>query len=445
MSHCTDEELLLHVLGNNKRARRMAIETHILECQNCAAALADLRAMDEALADDVTWAIADEGAQLHTPPASYLDAVNRLERELAEARQLVTPLADSILRFTNAGVASMPAMHTVGGVHTLCTLAEQLRQRQPSFALLVAETAVDVATQMKTESDRWTPALLGIALREQAAALYMTGNLLDAERTARRAESAYDEDLRSNAHDLAMVWLIRALVCAETERVREASTLAASAAKQFRIFGDTSRALTAEVLHGNALFIAGDYRAAAEIYEAVISAARPIGDRLLLARSVENAAVSYTKLGENDLAEKHFLEALALWDELGADVEKVRNRWGLASVWIARGDFEAGLTAMYSAAHDFEASGAYNDVALVRLEIAETLLAIDRPDDVPDLLRDLVVQFASDGMTRNANLALAYLREAVSSGRATPNVVRDVRLYLETLPSRPESVFSPVH
>lgn len=444
MNHYTEEDLLLYVLSNPEPHERMAVETHAAECEICRHSLAAIRAMDEALRDQATWAEADERPRKHERPPQLSDRVMRLEREVAAAEKVLVPVSEFAIRFANSGITRNPAMQTVGGVRALCSLAERLRQRQPAFAVSVAEAAISVATKLKLQGDRWAPAMMTMALREHAAALFITGGFRDAERAALRAEDACSEDPYATPHDFAMIWLIRANICVETERLAEGSLLAAGAAKQFRKFGDTHRALTADMIHGNAMFFASDYRAAAGVYDAIAATARLTGDSLLLARAALNAANAYEKLGEYVPAQTYYAEALALWDELGANTEKTRTEWGLASIKIRNGEFGAGIAGLHDVLREFEATGAANDAALVRLMLAEVLLATGQPDDVPDLVRGIVVTFAAEGMMRSANMALAYLREAVETGEATPAVVRHVRTYLENLPTRPELVFSPI-
>ena len=62
--------------------------------------------------------------------------------------------------------------------------------------------------------------------------------------------------------------------------------------------------------------------------------------------------------------------------------------------------------------------------------------------EVPDVLRGVVVNFAGEGIMRNANIALAYLREAVESESIEQRLIRHVRAYLEELPSHPGEEFS---
>lgn len=78
------------------------------------------------------------------------------------------------------------------------------------------------------------------------------------------------------------------------------------------------------------------------------------------------------------------------------------------------------------------------------MQLGEVLLAIGRPETVPLLLRDVVVTFASEGMMRNARIALAFLKEAIEQNRLTPDLIRHVRKYIEHIPSHPSVRFMPL-
>ena len=57
--------------------------------------------------------------------------------------------------------------------------------------------------------------------------------------------------------------------------------------------------------------------------------------------------------------------------------------------------------------------------------------------------RRLIVRFESEGITKAARIALAYLHECLSSDAASLMLVAEVREYLEKLPRNPNSTFVP--
>jgi hypothetical protein len=83
------------------------------------------------------------------------------------------------------------------------------------------------------------------------------------------------------------------------------------------------------------------------------------------------------------------------------------------------------------------------DSALAVLDLAEQLLVIGEPAEVPAICRDLVTQFTRAGMPSRAITALAFLREAVAIGQATPSLIQHVHAFLRELPAEQPRLFAP--
>ena len=83
------------------------------------------------------------------------------------------------------------------------------------------------------------------------------------------------------------------------------------------------------------------------------------------------------------------------------------------------------------------------DAALVALELAETLLITRDAEEVPLICRTLLDRFTRAGMSERAMTALAFLRETVASGHATPLHVRHVHDFLRDVPGERDRLFAP--
>lgn len=147
-------------------------------------------------------------------------------------------------------------------------------------------------------------------------------------------------------------------------------------------------------------------------------------------------------LGDYAVASAYFAESLPLWERLGYQLEVVRAKWSLANILLNTGRVVEAIDDLHEVRTGFEALGVINDAALTRLQLAEALLLDNRAEDVSTILDGVVLNFSAEGLTRNANLALAYIREAVEANTIEPELLRDVRLYLEELPYSPERVFT---
>jgi tetratricopeptide (TPR) repeat protein len=304
--------------------------------------------------------------------------------------------------------------------------------------------AVSVATKLAAARTLRSNLHLGRAYLERGWILFLIGRYRDAEQSLDRAERIYDQEPEATRWDLAWVWLIRANIYVESERVGSARLLALAAARQFRIFGDVVRYLNVRLLLASALFMEGDYRASAEAAEEIIRITRERRDTLLLGRALENCAEAYLLLREFGKALPLYLEAYAIWDELGLDIHRVRTDWSLATLDIETGKIDEGIKRLEETYRAFEALGVVNDAALARMQLGEALLRAGRPKTVPDLLRNLAVNFASEGMMRNARIALAHLHEAIEQNRLSADLVHHVQTYIEQLPFQPNTAFVPL-
>ena len=201
------------------------------------------------------------------------------------------------------------------------------------------------------------------------------------------------------------------------------------------------------IVEASLFYTCGAYRHGAEVYEVILSLLDRDADVVTYATAQHNGAYCYLELGEIGRAEKLFVESLATWDALGLDSQRARAAWGLASIAVARGDLQSGLQALDSVRRQLTALGLMNDEALVRLDMADVLLALDRSTEAQELLEGIAVQFASEGMMRNARIALAHLTDALRRNRQPAHdlrrEVRHVRDYLAKLPVFSSLPFAP--
>lgn len=445
MRHYTDEELADYAFDPRAHAEKAEVEAHLGHCPECRDRLAFIERIEDALREPTTWQISDD-IDSETPPVPevLLDRALMIDAEAAAAQALLAPLLASPLRFRNARVEDDPRFQTTGAVTALYRAARELTERQPQFALLAANAAVALATKLAAAYTLRSNLHLGRAYLERGRTLFLIGRYKDAEQSLDYAESTYDQAKEATGWDLASVWLIRANVCVETERVGSGRILAIAAARQFRIFGDLTMYSNARLLLASVFFMEGDYRASIEVSEEIIRITRERRDPFLLARALHNCAEAYLLLREFEHASPLYLEAHAIWEELGLDVERIRTERSLATLDIETGKLENGIKHLDETYRAFEALGVHADAALTRLQLGEALLRAGRPESVPDLLRKVAVNFASEGMMRNARIALAYLHEAIEQNRLSADLVRHVRAYIEQLPFQPNTAFVPL-
>jgi tetratricopeptide (TPR) repeat protein len=441
MSHYTEDQLSDYALRREAVNDPRAVEEHLAGCPECRKALDLIETFDETLRDPLPWELADAMSARRSAPPELLAKARALAQENAHARQLVMPVIDSPIRFSEAGIDSDPRFFTLAVIRLLCTVANQTHEHQPQFGLMIADAALAISANLPAAVRSKSAWCMGTAWKERANALRYLGRFREAETALDEAEKAFRAEGRPEPFDLAIVSYVRATVKAETEQFDDAVRLAREAAMQFANYGDRRRFLSARIVEGQGYYCADRDREALPIFESVVEAARAEDESWILARALANAASCYTHLARYDEADCHYAEALKVFTTLQVSTETARIRWALAALKVERGNYDEGLVELEVARQRLIRLDLSNDACLAALDLAAGLMVAGHPDRVPELCRSVAPTFASEGMTRNARKALAYLSEAVGSDSITPDLVRHVRTYLERLPSRPGQEF----
>jgi tetratricopeptide (TPR) repeat protein len=422
--HYTDEDLL-----------REDVQEHINACDACRVRHIEVVEFERALSDPLAWSIADSLTDtVASAPSPLRQRIEALDRSADRTHELLMPIMVSLAAFKQAEIERLQVYRSPEVVRALCAAAKGVRDTQPQLALAMATAAEEIASKLSS------PGLVAASSLERAIAFVVLARYREADSALVRAEHGYLNDAGATEWDFANVWLTQANVCVETDRSDKALELAERAAEAYVNFGDRTRASRALLVRGGVLYLRGDYAAGLRVYEEFMAClatgpSKGEADILTRARATQGLGNCYAGLRQHAKAIELLSEALALWDELGADTERIRTTWSLAGVEVAQGNFDIGIRQLEDVVRQFGGLGVQNDCALARLELAEALLAAGRPDEVGTVLRDVAISFASEGMMRNARFALAYLHEAMTSGRLTASGVRYVRGYLEHLPT----------
>jgi tetratricopeptide (TPR) repeat protein len=444
MSHYTEDQLSEYVLRREGINDPQSIKEHLARCAECRKALDLVATFDDALRDPLAWQIADSIAVRREAPPELLAQARAIAAEDRYAREVLLPIVESPIRFSEAHVGDDPRFRTLAVIRLLCTVANKTHEQQPQFGLQLADTALRICSELPGAAKAKSAWFAGTASKERANALRYLGRFREAEAALDEAEEAFASDERPEPFDLAIVSYVRATVYWELERFEEAVSAARFAAETFYAYGDTTRYLSALMAEGAGYFSADRDREAAALFERVATLARSGGETGILARALSNAANCYARLRTYDTANSYYVDALAVLDELEVPTECARLSWAMAALQVERGAFDEGLAALDQCRLRLIQLGMANDAALATLDLVAALLAVDRPDRVPALCREISITFSSEGMTRSAKKALAYLSEAVASGQATPEKVRHVRGFLERLATHPQEEFQQI-
>jgi tetratricopeptide (TPR) repeat protein len=441
MTHPDEAVLSAFSLDADSVIDREAVAAHVADCEICQEAVAAFRKLDGALRHAETW---ENLAALQFPGdrlAQFQEVRRRVQAEDEEASRILKPLLNSPLRFRNAKLEGKPRCHTEGMVRMLCAAANERHESRPTFSLELTVTACTIAKALPRTDEAARRLSMAMALRERANALRYLGKFNDALRALEYAERFFDTSPGADDFDLAIVWYIRATVFMKSDRLPEGTVLAREAARVFHEYGDEDRELTSVNVGACCLLLSGYAQEAAVAFAQVSDLARERGNPRVLAGALQNRAAALVDLRQLDLAERLYSEALVLYDELGVSTEKARTMWALGSVVVARGHLEEGALSLDASRKELAQLGLTNDAAQAALEWAEVRLALNRPEGVAAACRKIVVVFNSEGMQHHAKEALAALHEALRAGKATPDFVRSVRVYLGQLPANPTQPF----
>jgi tetratricopeptide (TPR) repeat protein len=438
--HYDDDELSDYALAPSLDPGREAIEQHVAGCAACRTRLQIAQELEEAFRDEEMWGAVDllltRPQRLEAARAEYA----RIEREGAEAEALLSPLLKSPLRFRGAEIDTDSRFHTASVVRNLCLAAHARHEKQPQFSLAITNAACRIALQLpKSGTER--RAVLALAVRERANAFRYLGRFAEGLKSLDDAAKLFDQSPGTDPFDLAIVSYIRATIYLKSGRAAEGLPLAREAAEVLREYGDRSRELAAVMAEAVCLIYTGHPSKAAETFERVALIARATEQPEILARALQNAGEAYLAASNPEQATPRLIEALALFDNLGLTTERTRSIWKLASARAAEGALHEAAEQLERVRSELAELGLTNDAALATLEWAEVRLALGESSGVAERCAAIAVDFETEGMLRNARIALAYLQEALRSGNATPDVVRHVRAYLTDLPNRPAGAF----
>lgn len=444
MTHYDDDTLSRFALDPALVDDAGSLAAHIDVCEGCRARLNAFAEVDDAMRTAETWTNVETLSGRSARLEQALDLEARLDEEDRAAERLLAPLLTSPLRFRDANLAENPRAQHAGVVRQLCAAAHRRHEEAPLFSLLLARTAYAIAYGLTNSPHMPRRLCLALALREGANAFRYLGRFAEALQALKDAEKLYDESPASDPHDLAIVQLIRATVFLELGQLDDAQLFARRVTQVFRDYRDRLRELLARLVDASCLYLTGNNAEAAAAYDGIATLAQAEGIHSVLARARNDAANAYLNLEQFELAERGYIDALVVFDELGLTTEKARVGWSLALLLVRRGELLQGTERLDAARAELQRLGLLHDSSLATLDWAAARLALGETAGVVEACKSIVIRFESEGMMRNARLALAYVHEALARQTATPALLRQVRAYLEHLPARPDVPFVPV-
>lgn len=424
---------------------RDEITAHAAACGNCAREIDEHRGMIQALRDPDVWR---PQRPTSAPKPERIAALATFKQRLDEEDSAANKVLDEALKgpsawWTNALRKS--GVRTAGMVRQLLARMRTIINRSPAEASLLTTLASEIAetlTVTEYPSD-FVITLRAQALRDLAFNFSVAGRMREATAFADRAERLLLQTPIPD-YELARLDLVRTSIYRFVDRVDEAISLSRRASSTFERFGDRRMFITARLYEGAMLFARQDYSAALEAWKSV-DGDPTIAEEPTRIEIQQNIGLCYRELGRIDEAIEVLTVVAAEWEMLGASVKSAECRWSLATTVAAAGRHENAIGLFRGAWTEFERLGMGAHATLSALELAEALLIVGRTDEVPAICRTLIDRFTRAGMGGSAMTALAFLRETVATGHATPALVRHVYEFLRDVSRRePDSLVQPV-
>jgi tetratricopeptide (TPR) repeat protein len=402
----------------------------------------DLIELAEALRDPQVW---QPQRLIPTPKPERIAALANFKKRLEDEDAEASSLLDEALKgpaawWTNSLRKS--GVRTAGIVRQLLVRMRGVSPRVPADALVGTTLAVEIADSLAVTEypSDFVITLRAQALRDQAWGLSVVGRLREATAAADRAERLLLQTPIPD-YELARLNLVRASFYRWTDRIDDAIALSRKAADIFERFGDRRMFVMARNYEGAMLFGRNEYAPALAAYRSVENDPA-IPDEATRVAIRFNIGLCHRELGHIEDAIQALTAAAAEYEMLAMDANLAKCSWSLATTIAGAGRYTEAVPIFRTAWNKFESLGMESDAALAALELVENLLVLGRTDEVPAICRTLIDRFTRAGMGGSAMTALAFLRETVATGHATPSLVRHVYGFLRDV-SRKDAA-SPV-
>jgi tetratricopeptide (TPR) repeat protein len=418
-------------------------EEHLSGCRECRDAVAFYLMVNAELREEETWA-AEQELRTEVGQQAVRDFAERIAVEDAEAHRLLDRIVDSPYRFARAKITERKGFRTGGVVRLLCEAILDQIEREPLYAMELAQAAQAIAEALP---DNYYPSSLVFDLRGRAwkdyatvchdLARYEAG--LDA---LVRAERAY-RHLPDSGPGTAAVNLSRAGLLWKLQRYAEALPYARAAAGEYQARRDTRRFIQAQEVEAVILQRTGEHLRAREIYERAFDAAAGLDDLDMKARAARNLGINYREAGDLGKASEYFVIALQLYEALGQDAWIARTRWSIARLPLVAGLFSEAARGLRVAIRALELKGLVNDVADAKLDLAEALLMLGDVAEVEYLCGEVAHFYHEKALATGALMAATFLREVATKRALRREDIQHVRRYLVELRENPDLLFAP--
>jgi len=444
MPHISETVLARYVLDPRLVDNAAAIESHLAVCIECRRTAEAIASFDETLADVDAW------TGMREDTAS--DAFDELRKfaaasaaEDVEAQGLLKEFDDApAARFAWADLPSSATYHTAGVVRALSKRSEAMCDRDPRFALAIADAAVAIAAQL-TEQRYPMSALRewrGEALKRKAYALFNLGRFDSALEALDEAESEYKKLSHASVGYLSVLYA-RAKVLREQDDLVGAEALAERVASAALHLGATDHYIAARALRGAIHFQKREFDPARAEFRLFMDHGQRTNNSAWMGWGLLNLGLCSLEQGDLAMARSCLNSALQQFTKVELGTEVTRTEWAIARVTFAEGAYVDGIQMLRRVVGDLTKREMLTDAACAAVHLAEMLYSAGRYREIPKVLDGVVQTFTRAGKLTGALAALAYLKESAISGRLTTALTTHVARFLRRAEHQPQLLFAP--
>jgi tetratricopeptide (TPR) repeat protein len=304
-----------------------------------------------------------------------------------------------------------PALRTAPALQYLIDVAHEELDCRPGRALGIMEAVIPFAdvAEIVPGDPLASTFFRANALKVYALALRLT-EPTKAQQTIRSAVEMID----GKKHPLlnARLLLVQALVLDANDESLAALVLVRTALPVIKEHGDRSMMLMARQIEGGVLTSLHREPEAYGIFVDALAEARSLADKTSETRLLNNLGQLLERQGRLGDAGEYFTLAARRFYEAGMAAEAARVRWGRARILLWRHQYSEALAEFQALHVEMTTAGSGLDAVVASLDVANTLILLDRRAEARTICFDAADWFSVAGFPVRVAQALECLRTA---------------------------------
>lgn len=438
--HVSDEVLV--EFADDQRSTP-EVEEHVQTCADCTERLDFYRGLSSDLKDVETWRIEEEH-RTNRGSAAIAAFAARIESEDAAAPPLLEELLDILAHDPDRNVAAEPRFQTGGVVRALENTVLDELLIDPFLSERLSRLLCELVGSLPDDYYPGTAVfdLRGRAWVLRAGALHNFSRYPEALDAIDRAEQAYQR-LADPGAGLAAVMRTRAVHSFRLNRYAEGLPFARAAAAEYERRGDIQKYVHAAEFAAVLLYKAGDSVGALNMNLNILPAADSLDDAELHVAIRHNLSLMYRSIGDLENSSRYLLDALHMAEALGSKTLVAQCRHSAGILALARADFANAEKVLRGAVDSLLDVGFEQAAADAKVDLAEALLMLGRPQEIERLCTEAEAFFAKVGLVTGRLEAVRFLKTAAANHMLRREDIQHVRAYLDESREKPDAPFAP--